>query len=76
MTGMMGPMMAFMVLLCGALIALVVAAIAVIIRILGRRPDARRADRNSALETLRERYARGEINEAEYRERRRVLGVE
>ncbi|HEU4793189.1 MAG TPA: SHOCT domain-containing protein [Nitrolancea sp.] len=73
---MMGPMMAFMVLLCGALIALVVAAIAVIIRILGRRPDARRADRNSALETLRERYARGEINEAEYRECRRVLGVE
>lgn len=73
---MMGPMMAFMVLLCGALIALVVVAIAVIIRILGRRPDARRADRNSALETLRERYARGEINEAEYRERRRVLGVE
>ncbi len=73
---MMGPMMAFMVLLWGALIALVVAAIVVIVRLLGHWPDARRVDRNTALETLRERYARGEINEAEYRERRHVLGVE
>lgn len=76
MIGMMGPMMVFMVLLWGALIALVVAAIAVIIRIIGRWPGAIWAGRNTALETLRERYARGEIDEAEFRERQRVLGVE
>lgn len=74
--GMMGPMMAYMLLLWGALIALVVAAIAVIIRILARRPGVRRKGRDTALETLRERYAKGEINEAEFRERRGVLGAE
>ncbi len=73
---MLALMVAFMLLLWGSFIALVGTAIAVIIRIIGRRPRTRWARRDTALETLRERYARGEIDEAEFRERRRVLGAE
>ena len=35
----------------------------------------RRSRGRDALEILRERYARGEINQAEYEERRRFLGA-
>lgn len=72
---MLALMMAFMLLLWGSFIALAGTAIAVIIRIIGRRPRVRWARRDTALETLRERFARGEIDEAEFRERR-VLDAE
>jgi uncharacterized membrane protein len=35
----------------------------------------RRSRGRDALDILRERYARGEINQAEYEERRRFLGT-
>jgi putative membrane protein len=35
--------------------------------------SVRRAGRRDAIDILKERYARGEINQAEYDERRRVL---
>jgi putative membrane protein len=38
-----------------------------------RGPDLQRASGNRALDILDERFARGEINQQEYEERRRVL---
>ncbi len=54
-------------------IALVVWAIARGTR--GSSPSSREAD-DRAFAVLRERFARGEIDEAEYRERRRALDTE
>jgi putative membrane protein len=39
----------------------------------GRRPATERSDTDPALSTLRSRYARGEISEEEFEERRRRL---
>ncbi|WP_082140441.1 SHOCT domain-containing protein [Halomonas sp. PR-M31] len=57
-----------MVLFWGGLIALVIW----LLRGLGRR-DAGVQRQPSALDLLQERYARGEIDEQEYEERKRVL---
>lgn len=68
MWGMSG-MMVFMVLGWIALIALVAAAVWWLATVV--RPTRR----NSALEILRERYARGEISKEEYESRRRDLAA-
>jgi len=73
MMGMMGAMGLFWLLLIVGGIALVVWAV-------NRGTDSRRGSEQSrddrAFASLRERFARGEIDEAEYRERRRVLEME
>jgi putative membrane protein len=61
--GMLGP---GMILFWGLLIVLVVVAL----RAFTGRSDDRRTDAPSALEVLKARYARGEIDDAEYRRRR------
>jgi putative membrane protein len=69
MTWGMSGMMAFMVLGWIVLIAAIVAGtwwLAMVVR---------SARRNSALEILRERYARGEISKEEYETRRRDLAA-
>lgn len=55
----------FMVAIVGLLVWLIATAI--------RRPDRPGAGQNSALDLLDERYARGEIDREEYRERRADL---
>ena len=65
----MGPIM--MVVFFG----LLVGAAFVIIRLLGLGPDTRSAaGANRPLDILRERFARGEIDKAEFEERRKALG--
>lgn len=56
--------------------AVIIAAILLILRWLvgdSRRSDRHVAPRNNALEILRERFARGEIDKEEYEERRHLL---
>ena len=58
---------------------LVVVAVVVTVVVLVRRPDGSwqgttQPAGRSALDILKERYARGEIDKADYEERRRVLG--
>jgi len=64
-----GPVMMIVV------IAAVVAAIVLLVRWLGGGPGSRAggAGRRSALDILEERFARGEIDKAEFEERRRAL---
>lgn len=50
---------------------LLIAGAIVLVRALG----ADRRGRDSALDILRERYARGEIDQREYEERRKQLGA-
>ncbi|MEX0853229.1 MAG: SHOCT domain-containing protein [Bauldia sp.] len=54
-------------------IAATVAVVVLIVRWLGG-PGARPSGGQSALDILRERYARGEIDKGEFDERRKVLG--
>ncbi|MGH9174251.1 MAG: SHOCT domain-containing protein [Vicinamibacterales bacterium] len=76
--GDMGGMMAGMWVFGIVWLIVVVAALVVAFRLIGRAISERRpaADdgHDTALGTLRERFARGEIDAAEYEERRRVLG--
>lgn len=62
----------FMILL----LAVVIAVAVLLVRWLGGlgQSDASRPSRPAALDILKERYARGEIDKEEYEERRRVLG--
>ncbi len=62
----LGPIM--MILIVAAVVALVV----MLVRWLGMGP--RGATRRTALDTLEERFARGEIDKEEFEERRRTLG--
>ena len=53
---------------------LVIVGIVILVKWLGDQSSAGRASRDkSALEILRERYARGEINREEYEQKRRDL---
>ena len=56
---------------------LIIAAIVVLIRGFGAssRSDAARLPQKTALDILRERYARGEIDKAEFEEKRRDLSA-
>lgn len=63
-------MMLFWLLLIGVGVALVVWAIS------GRQrsgPGSHQPTEDTAISTLRERFARGDIDETDYRERRRTL---
>lgn len=59
-----------------AVLVLVVAFVVLLVRWLGGAPHAphAHAPAGRALDILKERFARGEIDKAEYEERRRVLG--
>ncbi|MEQ9640552.1 MAG: SHOCT domain-containing protein [Alphaproteobacteria bacterium] len=63
----MGPLMIVIVLV------LLVAAIVIALRLSGISGASRPTER-SAIDILEERYARGEIDKAEFEERRRTLG--
>ncbi|HUF56460.1 MAG TPA: SHOCT domain-containing protein, partial [Thermohalobaculum sp.] len=52
-------------------VALIVAAVVVTFRLLGHEPGKRSSGR--ALDILNERFARGEIDRAEYEDRRKAL---
>lgn len=63
--------------LYGALLLIgLVLLVVVAVRLFGGgvRPEATRSERDRARHLLDERYARGEMDTEEYRERRRVLG--
>jgi len=63
-----GPLM--MIVLIGVIVVVVV----LLLRWLGdHRPSARASTEGSAIEILKERFARGEIDKEEYQERRRLL---
>ncbi len=53
--------------------AIVVVAVLIVRWMIGDR-GSRRDDRSSALDILEERFARGEIDKAEFEDRRRTLG--
>ena len=65
----LGPLM--MLLLIAAVVVLVVLAVRWLSGTGGAAP---RASQSRALEILKERFARGEIDKEEFEERRRVLG--
>jgi putative membrane protein len=67
-------MMLMMVLFWGLIIAGIVFAVRAFSGPGGYyRPEYRREERTDALEILKERYARGEIDTAEYEEKKRQL---
>ncbi len=70
--GIGGPLMLISMVIFWALIIL---GIVLLVRMLNRGagPFAVHGTENKALETLKERYARGEIETAEYEERKRTL---
>lgn len=77
--GMGGGFGGFGLIFMAACIAIVVLIIFAIVRALqggnGSSAATSQVDaRNQALQILQERYARGEIDETEFNERRRVLG--
>ncbi len=75
MGGMMAACMGMMPLAVAAWVAVALAAVYVLRR-LSRQPQlmpSGGAAADPALATLRERFARGEIDRAEYEERRRLL---
>lgn len=56
-------------------IAVMVAVVVLLVRWLSdRRPGARASSESNAVDILKERFARGEIDKEEYEERRRILG--
>lgn len=69
MFGFGGIMMLFVILFW----ALVIAGIVYAIRAIGAGPARPDSGRNSALEILKERYAKGELDTQEYEERKRAL---
>jgi putative membrane protein len=56
-----------------AFIALIVVGVVFVVRSPHEERPPARPERNRALDLLDERFARGEIDQAEYEERRRVL---
>ncbi len=56
------------------LIVLVAYIVVRVLRSTWREPQPSSPPRDSAMDVLRERYARGEIDAAEFEERRRLLG--
>ena len=55
-------------------IAVTVGVVVLLVRWLGdRRPDTRASAESNAVDILKERFARGEIEKEEYEERRRIL---
>jgi putative membrane protein len=58
----------------GIMIALIVAVVAIVWRVINP-AHTRQATGDSALTILRDRYAKGEIDKAEFDERRRALGA-
>ncbi|OZA80145.1 MAG: hypothetical protein B7X64_07195 [Halothiobacillus sp. 39-53-45] len=71
--GMGSSFSGFGLIFMGVAIGLMVLIIFVIVRAL-QRGNEPSTTQNLALKILQERYARGEIDEAEFNERRRVLG--
>ncbi|HEX5501437.1 MAG TPA: SHOCT domain-containing protein [Thermomicrobiales bacterium] len=71
----MGGMSLVMTIIGIAWVVLVVAVVVFVARQIWRRPPSNEggAARDSALTTLRERFARGEIDRGEYDERRHAL---
>lgn len=53
---------------------LVIAGIVVLVRALSNRTDGRLQRQDSAMETLRRRYATGEITKEQFEEMKRTLG--
>lgn len=69
-----GWMLPFGPLMMIAFVAAVVAVIVLLVRwFADRRPAARTSTGNNALDILKERFARGEIDKEEYEERKRIL---
>lgn len=64
----LGPLMMI------AFIAIIVVVVVLLVRWLGdRRPGTRASSESTAVDILKERFARGEIDKEEYEERRRIL---
>lgn len=61
-----------MAIFMGLLIALIVVVVWSVVRVTGQ-PSGPRSD--ASLDILRERFARGEISEAEFEDAKRVLGL-
>jgi putative membrane protein len=72
---MMTGMMALMLLFVLFWVSLIAAVIALLLRLVGRW-DSTQGRQDAALAMLRERFARGEIDAAEYQARRQVLQAE
>lgn len=62
-----------MAVMMAAMLAVIVGVAWLLVRPLSRWAEAKR-ERDPALEALRERYARGEIEDEEFAERQRRLG--
>ena len=64
----LGPVM------MGIFLVILVVAVVLLVRWLGVSPGHHASAGKTPLDILKERFARGEIDKAEYEERRRVLG--
>jgi uncharacterized membrane protein len=69
------PMMGLMLLFWAVFVGLIAVGVALLLRLVGRQ-RTNQPDLDPALATLRERFAHGEIDAAEYQARRRVLEAE
>jgi putative membrane protein len=69
------PMMGLMLLFWAFFVGLIAVGVVLLLRLLGRQRN-NQPNHDTALATLRERFARGEIDAAEYQVRRRVLEAE
>jgi uncharacterized membrane protein len=72
---MMMPMMGVMLLFWAGFVGLIAVGVALLLRLLGRQ-HTNQPHHDPILATLCERFARGEIDTAEYQARRRVLEAE